>query len=628
MTRRPAGALLAALVLLAGDPSPAAPESPGATILAEGVLSTPLHEWAPALSPDGREIWLAIADPNFISATRAWTLVRSRRVDGAWQRPEVAPFSGVHADGYPSFSPDGRRLYFASSRPVDGRRRRDFDLWYVERAGDGWSEPRRLGEPINTEANEMSPSVTADGILYFSSDRPGGLGGMDLYRARLSGGEAESLGLAVNTPADERDVHVRVDGGLLLFVSRGHAGGVGGDDVLFSIPEGGGWSAPRNPGPRVNSPAAEMSPSLSPDGRELLFASRRGFGERSRPQALGYAELLGHLRGTHNNAGNLYRAPLAALDPSLPAGAQEPPPPHPYARRGPLSRPVLFGEGVISTDQFEGHAELTPDGREVYFTIYNRGFSFDTIVVSRFESGRWTTPEVAPFSGRWNDVGLGLSPDGRSLFFSSSRPREGDPARTDLDLWVVERTETGWSEPRNLGPGVNSPADDYTPSLAGDGTLYFCSTRPGGQGGYDIYRARPLPGGGWAAPENLGAPVNTEFPEWNVWVSPDQRLLLFMSAYRPGGVGGDDIWASWRRESSWTPPVNVRAVNTPDNDYTPKLSPDGRYLIYGSNTFPRSAAGRPLTYDELVGRLSGALNGAGNVWIVDAAVLPPPPSEP
>lgn len=609
----------AVLILLASGIAFAG-EEPGAGILGEGVLSTPLHEWAPALSPDGRELWFAIADPNFITATRAWTLVRSRRSDGAWQRPEVAPFSGLHSDGYPSFSPDGRRLYFASSRPVDGRPKKDFDLWYAERSGDGWSEPRHLGASVNTAANELSPSVTADGVLYFSSDRPGGAGATDLYRVRLAGGKAENLGPAINTSAGESDVHVRADGRLLLFVSRGHAGSVGGDDILYSVAEGAGWASPRNPGARVNSPAAEMSPSLSPDGRELLFASRRGFGERPRTAPLSYLELLGHLRGVDNNAGNLYRVPLAALDPALaPAGTEEEP--RPYARSQPLLQPVLFGEGVISTEQFEGHAELTPDGREVYYTIYNRGFSFDTIVVSRFQSGRWTTPEVAPFSGRWNDVGLGLSPDGRRLFFSSSRPREQDPSRTDLDLWVVERTGTGWSEPRNLGPGVNSPADDYTPSVTADGTLYFCSTRPGGHGGYDIYLARPLPEGGWAAPENLGPPVNTDVPEWNVWVSPDQRLLLFMSAGRPGGVGGDDVWASWRRGDAWAPPANVKAVNTPDNDYTPKLTPDGRYLLYGSNTAPRP--GVAVTYDELVGRMSGARNGAGNIWIVDASVLPP-----
>ena len=126
---------------------------------------------------------------------------------------------------------------------------------------DGWSEPRHLGAAINTAANELSPSVTADGVLYFSSDRPGGAGGMDLYRARLAGGEAENLGPAINTPAGESDVHVRADGRLLLFVSRGHAGSIGGDDILYSVAEGAGWSSPPNAAPPPPGPASRRAPS-------------------------------------------------------------------------------------------------------------------------------------------------------------------------------------------------------------------------------------------------------------------------------------------------------------------------------------------------------------------------------
>ena len=71
------------------------------------------------------------------------------------------------------------------------------------------------------------------------------------------------------------------------------------------------------------------------------------------------------------------------------------------------------------------------------------------IVVSTLENGAWTTPEIASFSGRFNDIDPAISPDGRRLFFASNRPTDGGTApKKDFDLWVVEKTASGWSEPK------------------------------------------------------------------------------------------------------------------------------------------------------------------------------------
>jgi len=621
----------------------------GLEMVGEGVVSTPHHEWTPSLTPDGRTLFFGVSDPSFVSATRFWTIAFARRgtEEGrGWQAPEIAPFSGGRSsDGYPAVSPDGRRLFFASdrvssragSRPGDGSAgedRGDFDLWVVERVGDGWGEPRRLGPEINTGADELAPAVTADGTLYFVSDRPGGAGGLDLYRARPAGegyGTAEPLGAPVASAGDERDLWIAPDGALLLFSSRGLPGGLGSDDLWVSRRQGEGWSTPRNLGAPVSSPASDTSPWLSGDGATLYFASRRGFGDAASDHALSYAELGERLRSARNGGGNLYQIPTARV-PALAGALSEPSESTGSngstgstgstgwgaAGEGPLPAPVLVGPGVVSSREFEGHQELAPDGKSLYFTIYNRAFDRDTIVVSHLEDGAWSRPEVASFSGRWSDVSTGISPDGERLVFSSRRPRPGEPARTDLDLWVVETEGDGWGAPRNLGPPVNTPADDYSPVFTRDGTLFFCSNRPGGLGGYDVYRAEASAGGGFGEPENLGPRVNTEHAEWNVGVSPEGDLLVFMVHGRADAVGGDDLYASRFEGGRWGEPVNLLELNTPDNDYSPKVSPDGRYLLFGSNTFPRRER---RSYAELVEQLDGVLNGAGNIYRVDLEVV-------
>jgi len=595
----------------------------GLEMVAKGVVSTCQQEWAPSLTPDGDSLFFGVADPSFVSATRFWTIVRSRRGEGAdgagrerFGPPEIVPFSGRFSDGYPAVSPDGTRLLFASDRPTPGvgggAATGRFDLWMVERRGDGWGEPRWLGGEVNSAADELAPCLTADGTLYFSSNRPGGAGGFDLYRARPTAdgyGPAEAVGAPIASAGDERSAWIAPDGELLIFSSNGRAGGLGRDDLWVSRNGPLDWSAPRNLGEPVNSPASEISPWVSADGRTLYFSSRRGFGDRPSARPLSYPELLEALRSVENGGANLYRI---AID-RVPALA----PPPPDAPERPLPGPELFAPGTVSTREFEGHEELAPDGRSLYFTIYNRAFDRDTIVVSRLEDGRWTQPEVADFSGRWSDVSTGISPDGSRLVFSSHRPRGDDPTRTDLDLWVVERDGDGWGEPRNLGAPVNTPFDDYSPSFAADGTLFFCSNRPGGLGGYDIYRA-PWSDGRFGEPENLGPPVNTAAAEWNVGVSPSGDLVVFMASGRPDSVGGDDLYATRLRAGAWQEPVDLRALNTPDNDYSPKVSPDGRSLFFGSNTFPR----RPRTsYRELVEQLDGVLNGAGNIYRVDLEVV-------
>ena len=140
-------------------------------------------------------------------------------------------------------------------------------------------------------------------------------------------------------------------------------------------------------------------------------------------------------------------------------------------------QPQLLAPGVISTGDVEFGPALEPDGKTLYFCKGSPGMKRAMwILVSRLRDGAWTTPEIAPFSGRYTDIDPTLSPDGKKLFFASTRPLEGSGAEPkDFDIWVVEKTDRGWGEPRNLGAPVNSKGAESTTSVTADGTLYFAS---------------------------------------------------------------------------------------------------------------------------------------------------------
>lgn len=252
--------------------------------------------------------------------------------------------------------------------------------------------------------------------------------------------------------------------------------------------------------------------------------------------------------------------------------------------------PTLFAPGIVSTpDSGEAFGTFTPDGREFYFTKHHE-FARHHIMVTRLVKGEWTKPELVPISGVYNDREPRLSPDGRRLYFSSNRPLTArDTARRrDLDLWFSDRQSNGqWGAPRHI-QGVNGDANDFSPVVTSNGTLYFISSRAGAIGGqarpHNVWRARPvdLTNGVWSTPENAGGAVNAGF-ETNVFVTPDESLMLVSRDDAPDGLGGDDLYLSRRVNGSWQPMRHLpEPINSAKYEYGPAISPDGHWLIFTS----------------------------------------------
>ncbi|HEY7089596.1 MAG TPA: hypothetical protein VH518_15975 [Tepidisphaeraceae bacterium] len=316
------------------------------------------------------------------------------------------------------------------------------------------------------------------------------------------------------------------------------------------------------------------------------------------------------------------------------------PPAAPYSVAGTVMEPRVFAEGVVSTEDDEIGGAFSPDGTEFYFSRlvqYTTLPRLGIMCVSRFRDGKWTTPEALPFSGKYLDYPPRFSPDGKRLLFASSRPLP-DGTRGRIRIWEVERTGSGWGEPRPLPPPINAPEVFWNidPSETADGTLYFTSDR--GEGGSShIYRSRRVDGN-YTEPEKLGPAINSEFNEYQSWVSPDERILVFASAgieappygHRPDTLttGGRlyqraDLYISVRQNGAWTAARHLEhGINTFAEEGYPSLTPDGRYLFFTSERSPFTVpVARRLTYDELEKHLHSIFNGHGNVFFIGVEAL-------
>ena len=294
---------------------------------------------------------------------------------------------------------------------------------------------------------------------------------------------------------------------------------------------------------------------------------------------------------------------------------------HPYASDKPLREPAIFAEDIVSTGDFDSHPAFTPDGKTVYFLRSTPTFNLWTILVSRFEKGKWGTPETAPFSGQYSDADPFITSDGARFYFISNRPVIGK-ATPDLDIWVMEKTAAGWSEPKNAGAPINSSGSEWYPTVSANGTIYFGSDREGGKGRTDIYRSR-LVNGKYADAENLGEAINTQFNEFEPLIAPDESFLIFMTGGRSDGRGGFDLYISYNRNGAWTKPANLGdKINSSGNEYSPTISPDGKYFFWTST---RGFADKPLekrlNYQELMSRLRSPRNGLGDIYQIDIDVL-------
>lgn len=286
----------------------------------------------------------------------------------------------------------------------------------------------------------------------------------------------------------------------------------------------------------------------------------------------------------------------------------------------PSADPQIFGENIISTADDESHPHFTSDGKTLYFLKNTPTFNHWTIVISREQKGKWSTPEIATFSGQFADADPFITADGERFFFISTRPVNGKP-KEETDIWMMKKAGAGWSEPEHIA-AVNSDNSEWFPTVAKNGNLYFGSARPGGKGLCDLYCSK-LVDGKYGPPENLGEPINTAANEVEPFIAPDESYIIFAGTALPESRGAYDLYVSFRRDGAWTKPRNLGdGINSHGWDFSPKVSPDGKWFFFTSN---RGFADKPLqkrlNYGELLKKLHGPGNGLRDIYKIDIGAL-------
>ena len=208
----------------------------------------------------------------------------SQLVNNVWQPCEpLTSINTIYNEGAQTISTDGKLLFFTACTRNDGRGSCDI---YFSRNKDGvWSVPQNAGEPVNSPAWESQPSISANGeILYFVSNRPGGKGGMDIWKCNLKGfsqwgipiwGNPLNLGDSINTPGNEMSPFIHSDGKTLYFASD-YWPGLGGYDVFYSrMKNDSVWSRPQNIGYPINSYKDEQGLVVDAAGKNAYYSSDR-----------------------------------------------------------------------------------------------------------------------------------------------------------------------------------------------------------------------------------------------------------------------------------------------------------------------------------------------------------------
>ena len=280
---------------LAANPYPYEPRP-----LGEGINTPHSLEYFPSLSVDGQRMIFT----RRVNKRQEDFYQSDRLPDGSWST--ASPLTGVNTpmnEGAQTITADGNYLIFTGCGRGDGIG--SCDLYFSERIGDRWSEAQNLGPAVNTRASESQPSLSQDGtLLFFASNRDGGLGGDDIY---VSGRQPDgrwsrpmNLGKTVNTSGNDRYPFWAADNKTLYFTSTGRKGMGGADLFMTSVDENNNWQERKNLGYPIHTPGEETHLFIGLDGRSAYFSKGVGddidiytfdLPEEARPAAATYVEV-------------------------------------------------------------------------------------------------------------------------------------------------------------------------------------------------------------------------------------------------------------------------------------------------------------------------------------------------
>lgn len=261
-----------------------------------------------------------------------------------------------------------------------------------------------------------------------------------------------------------------------------------------------------------------------------------------------------------------------------------------YADRT-ISSPEKFAEGIISTNEAsEFDICFSPDGKTAFFTR-RRGNEKQKLWQATFKNGMWTNPIKLPFSDDRDETPY-ISPDGKTMYFGSTRPIKGRPGKGnfDMNIWQVEWRKSEWGNPEPLNENINAvqeekeewPSSNENFIFSLDNKNFIYTTMLRGEKVIEIYKTQKK-GNEFSKPEKItGLFQNGKSWKNSAVLTPDGQYLLFNSYEAEGGVGGEDIFISKKTSNGWTKAKNIgNLVNTKAEESSPRFSPDGKYFFFG-----------------------------------------------
>jgi Tol biopolymer transport system component len=256
----------------AGEKTYMQQEPPGLIpkIFAPGIISLD-DRWEHSITftPDCNECYFTVSKADWSACWIMMTVYRN----GQWTKPEKASFNNDRSLS-PSVSHDGKKIFFSSNRGTDNKQ----SIWQCTRGGDNkWLEPVEMGHQISSTSAEWSVHLSDLGNMFICSWRPGGKGKCDGWQIPFADGkfgQAENLAI-MNTGENDCGVAPGPKEKYVVFQSN-RPGGLGEIDLYISLALADGkWSKPRNLGPKINGPKNDAGPWISFDGKYLFFNSSR-----------------------------------------------------------------------------------------------------------------------------------------------------------------------------------------------------------------------------------------------------------------------------------------------------------------------------------------------------------------
>lgn len=235
-----------------------------------------------------------------------------------------------------------------------------------------------------------------------------------------------------------------------------------------------------------------------------------------------------------------------------------------------------IGQGTISTLSEESFPSYDNFNNILYFCRDNQIYS------SAFNGNNWESPVKLSFSEKYNDTAPFQFNQGNSMLFTSNRSIE--PAQTKKNVWKVDKVNDRWHNPTPLPYPINIDSlGDYHASITKSGNIYFVSyNRQSGFGRSDIYRASKISTGEYEV-MNLGATINSEKSEADIYVHSEEKYIIFASTDREDTHGSDDLYISYKQDNDWSKPRNLGPItNSYAYEYGAWVDEKNNHLYFNS----------------------------------------------